>query len=146
MQALWHSHIEDRQYSFLPLLPPAPGAVTEPGLLEGTKGAHSISPRCTALLSRPHSQPPSASRFDSTAQITRFPAPAQNSAQHHHPMLCPSFSKPSPKPWCILQAASPAPSCCPHRGDRTPSSLRQHKRRAEGCAHSHIHQCQKKSC
>lgn len=44
----------------------SPGAVTEPGLLEGTKGAHNISPRCTAFLGRPRSQPPSSSpRFDS---------------------------------------------------------------------------------
>lgn len=45
------------QAIFLPApSPSSPRAATEPGLLDGTKGAHSISPRCAALLQQPRLQ------------------------------------------------------------------------------------------
>lgn len=80
----------------------SPGAATEPGLLAGTKGAHSISPRCAALLQLPLLQhcsasPPSSYRQPPTSQ---FQPKYQLSLAQQPPsptsMLCLDCSEPKP--------------------------------------------------
>lgn len=141
MQALWCSHFQDRQYSFLLCLPPASGLQQSQVCLAGTKGAQSISPRCVAGHIPLPAAPPSA-LFCLSSLLHKTPT-AQPQPEHQlslawqaaPPDLC-SAHTPLEHPLCFT--GSVPPQC----HTVSPRGAGQGMREQRGVS-PHFQQCQK---
>lgn len=121
MRALWRSHFQERQYSFLLRLPPAPGP-QQSQVCWMAQRDHTASPPDAQPSAAPLQLPPLAAlfRFASlrldTAENTNFPVPAQISAEFSptasitHIYAVPQLL--CAQPWSILRASQrPLPQC-----------------------------------
>lgn len=116
MPALWRSHCQDRHVLPAPSSC-SPRATTEPGLLGGTKGPHSISSSC------PCSAPPPFAYTQQKIPVSQLQPKYQLSlgCQPASPTPTLHSSSSEPSPGASFMSVTPVSPCCPHHGDRTPS-------------------------